>query len=201
MPRVSAEHLEATRQRILDASRRCFVRNGFHVTSMQDILAEARLSVGAVYRYFPSKDDIVIAIVDAALDDVTESVRDIFDGPTPPALDVVIGRILRSGPPMDGSPTSARLMLQVWGEAARSPELRERYAASFQAWRAFITSIVEVYQRSGQLTSTVPAAHLTPALIAIVQGFMVQVALTGDIDVSALESGVRGLLMGREGNS
>src|SRR5438445_7390847 len=150
MPRVSAEHLEATRQRILDAARRCFVRNGFHVTSMQDILGEAGLSVGALYRYFRSKDEIVVAIADAALDDVTESVRDIFDGPQPPPpLDVVIGRILSGRPPLDGSPASARLMLQVWGEAARSPELQERYATTFEAWRAFLTSVVEVYQRSG----------------------------------------------------
>jgi AcrR family transcriptional regulator len=201
MPRVSAEHLEATRQRILDAARRCFVRNGFHVTSMQDILAEAGLSVGAVYRYFRSKDEIVVAIADAALDEVTESVRDIFDGPPPPPLDAVIGRILSSRPPLDGSPASARLMLQVWGEAARSPELRERYATTFEAWRAFLTSVVEVYQRSGQLTSAVPAAHLTPALIAVVQGFMVQIALTGDVDVSTLQAGVRGLLTGRGGDS
>jgi AcrR family transcriptional regulator len=201
MPRVSAQHLEATRQRILDAARRCFVLNGFHLTSMQDILAEAGLSVGGVYRYFGSKEDIVIAIGEAALDDITESVRDIFDGPAPPPLDAVIGRLLRGRPPLDGSPSSARLMLQVWGEAARSPALRERYAAMFTAWRAFLTRVVEVYQRSGQLTSAVPASQITPVLIAVVQGFMVQVALTGDVDVPALQAGVRGLLLGRGGHS
>jgi AcrR family transcriptional regulator len=62
MPRVSPEHLQARRQQILDAARRCFVRNGFHATSMQDVFAEAGLSAGATYRYFRSKEDIVEAI-------------------------------------------------------------------------------------------------------------------------------------------
>jgi AcrR family transcriptional regulator len=35
---------------------------GFHATSMQDLLREANLSAGAVYRYFKSKDEIIAAI-------------------------------------------------------------------------------------------------------------------------------------------
>jgi TetR/AcrR family transcriptional regulator, repressor for uid operon len=44
--------------RILDAAERCFVRAGFHRTTMQDVAAEAGMSPGNLYRYFPSKDAI-----------------------------------------------------------------------------------------------------------------------------------------------
>src|SRR5439155_27220533 len=64
MPRVSEAHLAARRQQILDAALTCFRRNGFHTTSMHDVIAEAGLSVGAVYRYFRSKNEIIAAIVD-----------------------------------------------------------------------------------------------------------------------------------------
>jgi len=50
MPRVSEAHLAARRQQILDAAQIRFIRNGFHQTSMQDVIAEAGLSVGAVSR-------------------------------------------------------------------------------------------------------------------------------------------------------
>ena len=46
------------RARILDAAERCFVRSGFHRTTMQDVAAEAKMSPGNLYRYFPSKDSI-----------------------------------------------------------------------------------------------------------------------------------------------
>lgn len=194
MPRVSAEHRQATRGRILEAARRCFTRSGFHLASMHDILAEADLSAGAVYRYFRSKDEIICAIADAALEDLTESLRDVFEAPKPPPLDEVVGRFLSGRPPLDGSGASARLMLQVWGEAALNPALAERFALCYHAWRAFLTRLIETYQRSGQVTSAVPAALIAPALIALLQGAMVQLALAGDVDVSTLRAGVRGLL-------
>lgn len=194
MPRVSAEHLQATRRRILDASRRCFVRRGFHAASMQDILAEAGLSAGCVYRYFRSKDEIVCAIADAALVDLTEALRDIFEAPVPPPLDEVVGRFLSGRPPLDGTAASARLMLQIWGEAALNPALAERFAVTYHAWRDFLARLVETYQRSGRVTSAVPADQITQALIALLQGAMVQLALAGDVDVSTLRAGVRGLL-------
>jgi TetR/AcrR family transcriptional regulator, transcriptional repressor of aconitase len=85
MPRVSQEHLDARRRQIIDAARRCFVRNGFHATSMQDVLAEARLSAGAVYRYFPGKDDIIAAIADDALAEISQAVQRVLDtDPAPP---------------------------------------------------------------------------------------------------------------------
>src|SRR5512140_961015 len=50
------------RDDILEAAERCFVRSGFHQTSMQDICAEAGMSAGNLYRYFPSKEAIIAGI-------------------------------------------------------------------------------------------------------------------------------------------
>lgn len=52
------------RRRVLDAAAQCFTRNGFHATSMHEICAAAGMSPGALYRYFPSKEAIIIAIVE-----------------------------------------------------------------------------------------------------------------------------------------
>ena len=57
MPRVAAEHLSARRQQILHAAEACFSRNGFHKTTMQDIIAETGLSAGAIYNYFKGVGD------------------------------------------------------------------------------------------------------------------------------------------------
>ena len=70
MPRVSEAHLAARRQQILAAARVCFLRNGFHQTSMQDVIREAGLSVGAVYRYFPSKTDLITALAESVVGNV-----------------------------------------------------------------------------------------------------------------------------------
>src|SRR4029079_9694967 len=64
MPRVSTAFKEDRRTEILEAARRCVARSGFHQTSMHDICAEAGMSPGNLYRYFPSKEAIIAAIAE-----------------------------------------------------------------------------------------------------------------------------------------
>jgi AcrR family transcriptional regulator len=51
-----------TRQRILDTALRLFATNGYDGTSMRDIAAEAGCSLGLAYRYFASKEDMVLEL-------------------------------------------------------------------------------------------------------------------------------------------
>ena len=50
--------------RILRAAEVLFGRRGYARTSMQDIARRSKLAVGTLYNYFPSKPDILLAIVD-----------------------------------------------------------------------------------------------------------------------------------------
>jgi len=51
-----------TRQRILDTALRLFASHGYDGTSMRDIAAEAGCSLGLAYRYFASKEDMVLEL-------------------------------------------------------------------------------------------------------------------------------------------
>ncbi len=64
MPRVSTAFKEDRRAEILDAARRCVARSGFHQASMHEICAEAGMSPGNLYRYFPSKEAIIAGIAE-----------------------------------------------------------------------------------------------------------------------------------------
>ena len=64
MPKVPQAHLDRRRDQILTAARACFNDKGFHRTTMKDITAASRLSAGAVYNYFKSKEDIIVALAE-----------------------------------------------------------------------------------------------------------------------------------------
>src|SRR3712207_5102113 len=64
LPRTDLDAAAERRTRILDAAERCFVRAGFHRTTMQDVAAEAGMSPGNLYRYFKSKDMIVAGLAE-----------------------------------------------------------------------------------------------------------------------------------------
>ena len=68
MPRVSAAHEQEVRDRIVRAATRVFAEHGFHRATMQDIVRESGLSVGAIYTYFKSKSDLILAGCDLITD-------------------------------------------------------------------------------------------------------------------------------------
>src|SRR5271154_4100776 len=64
VPKVSRAYLDARRSEILDAAIICFSRGGLHRTTMQDIVKQSKLSPGAIYNYFESKEEIIEAIAE-----------------------------------------------------------------------------------------------------------------------------------------
>lgn len=55
------------RAQILEAAERCFIRKGFHAASTAEISAEAQISVAGLYQHFPSKDDLILALIEKDL--------------------------------------------------------------------------------------------------------------------------------------
>lgn len=199
MPRRPQEHLDARRRQILDAARRCFIRNGFHATSMQDVLAEAELSVGAVYRYFTGKDDIIAAIAAEALAEVAATFE-AQERDELPRLDDIVDLVLAvDKPPLAGSRESARLLVQIWAEALRSPALAAQLTDVMTATRSVIGRLVVQHRERGLLPAEVPAEQVADVLIALVDGFMVQRAVHGRADPVAFRNGLRALMAGPHG--
>ena len=197
MPRVSQAHLDARRRQILDAARRCFVRNGFHATSMQDVLGEANLSAGAVYRYFRSKDEIIAAIAAEAVAEVAGALDGAFDADDPPPLDEVLGAAFVAIRRVDAEQGMAKLALQVWGEALRSPALAETLRAVIARVQGSLSRLVATYQDRGLMAADAPPEQVARVLIGLLPGFVVQHALLGDVDPAAFRSGLRTLLTTR----
>ncbi|MFD9116250.1 TetR/AcrR family transcriptional regulator [Streptomyces bottropensis] len=199
MPRVSQERLDARRRQILDAAARCFARNGFHATSMQDVLKEADLSAGAVYRYFSGKEELIAAIVGAVLDEIRAAFEDAVLQSPPPPPDVLIGavlrRMLRGRPSLGetGESLYPRLMVQVWAETLRNPELHAILADGFAQVRTPWIKVVEGYQDAGMMRADIPALSVARTMVALAQGFAAQYALFGDVPIQVLELGVKAL--------
>lgn len=104
MPKVSAEHRERVRRRLLDAARTVVVREGPEGATTRAILDEAGVSAGTLYNYFPSKEELFEALIEdllfteAALIRVTDEglrpfVDALFQQPDNPAFAWFRGRM------------------------------------------------------------------------------------------------------------
>jgi AcrR family transcriptional regulator len=174
MPRVSQEHLDARRRQILNAARRRFAIDGFHATSMQDVLTEAELSAGAVYRYFPSKESIIEAIaveVTATIGDVVLS--DAWSTGPPPLADL-LPRMFAAFTEVDGAEDLASVVIQVWGEALRSPALADVFDHGMRRIEKIGIPVVKAYQQRGDLPADLDPREAVRAFVGVLQGFVVQ---------------------------
>src|SRR5690349_6740556 len=177
MPRVTEAHLAARRQQILDAARVCFARSGFHTTSMQDVIKEAELSVGAVYRYFDSKEALIEAVAEQVVGLIVGELDSmIVSKPLPPLLDVM-DRVLGVVESQTGPNGAARMALQVWGEALRNPRLRDLVAGVYQTIRARFVQLARQAQDEGQLPPGADPEEAGLVLFGLVPGFILQLVL------------------------
>ncbi len=59
------EHLEDTRRGIIEAARELFTEQGYTATSIEEIVARARVTKGAMYHHFGSKEEVFRIVLDA----------------------------------------------------------------------------------------------------------------------------------------
>lgn len=203
MPRITAERREARRAGIVAAARRCFSRDGFHRTSMPDIAAEAGLSVGAPYRYFSGKEDLLLEVAGQAFWTMFGRIGDLLEegGPSTvaelfaTAVEPVSGETVRDAA---GGPVSVdellRCGVQSWAELLRNEGLRQRAAAGFNEFREQIADALRRGQDAGTVSTGLDPDGAARALMALLHGFILQRTAFDLEDVDGFVQAVRALL-------
>ncbi|MEO3922778.1 TetR/AcrR family transcriptional regulator [Micromonosporaceae bacterium B7E4] len=194
MPRVSDEHLAARRQQILDAARRCFLRNGFHATSMQDVIAEAGLSVGAVYRYFGSKQELVTSIAESVLDGADQLFATLVAEEPPLPLVEALDRALEFAESQTGPDGVLPLAIQVWAESLRDPALAEFIGRMYARFRSRFVALARRAQQAGELPADADVEAVGAVLFGLIPGFALQRVLVAGPGPKTYLDGVRALL-------
>lgn len=82
------------RNEILDVAERLFCTRGYDNTSTNDILAEIGIARGTLYYHFKSKEDILDAMIDRILDDITAKASRIALDESRPVLERLTKTVL-----------------------------------------------------------------------------------------------------------
>jgi len=154
------------RDDILEAAERCFVRAGFHQTSMQEICAEAGMSAGNLYRYFPSKEAIIAGIAER---DRAELAQDFARADLSQGLFAVIEGMMRhhfSIRPVE----EVLLCTEVMAEARRNPDIA-RISRAFDAdVRKWLLDMFRAAAEQGDIPKDADFEHAVDMLMLIADG-------------------------------
>lgn len=198
MTRFTEAQKEGRRQEILAAALRCFARNGFHSTTITDIVRESGVSQGTFYLYFETKDDVIAALADdrsqgdalinaiaGAEADPVVGLETLFD---------LHGRTLRDAQRAD----ERRVAIQGWAEALRNDAIRQRLVANTLRVQAEIALLIERGQRTGRFKADAEPQGVARALMALFRGLTLLTAWEGTFDAAltakSIEDMVRGAL-------
>jgi AcrR family transcriptional regulator len=179
MPRITEARKTERRDQILHAAFVCFARAGFHKTTMQDICAEAELSPGAVYGYFPGKDAIIEALA--------RGERKTNGGSPKPGSGL---DWLFEGLKHPGDPRASQLDVRLWGEAIGDARLG---ALQRRADGALARALAAAGEDAARAHGLEPAA-LAELLAAVIAGLEVRLALDPEADPAAIAEALRTLL-------
>jgi AcrR family transcriptional regulator len=168
VPKLSDTEKEARRRRVLDGARRCFARYGYGGATVVRLEREIGLSRGAIFNWFPSKQELFLAL---AAEDNTRLLALVADEGFDGLLDAVT----------EDEPDWLAVYLEFGRLLKADAGLRERWLAiappeAVKRSRARI----ETGQAAGDLRSDLSAEEIGQFLGVVIDGIVSQRALGFD---------------------
>ena len=177
MAKVDAAHRARRRRQILEAALHCFARSGFHGSSMQDVCREAKLSPGAVYLYFPSKESILEALAEAGRSETAEWLAHCRGK----SLSELIDQLLQQLDQPETLPVF-QLDVRLWGEAIHTPGL----AALFQqSETTLLDGLSQIVRNAPPKRTREQGQAIARFLMAVISGFELQRVMNPEVDLAA----------------
>lgn len=175
---IKPRSLVDRRAEILDAAEVCFVRSGFHRTTMQDVARTAGMAPGNLYNYFPSKDAIVAGLTER---DRARLAAD-FASLAGSADLMDAFRELGKRHFIDASREKAIIALEIWAEATHNPAIAELYLAIQNEVRSGILAVCREAQLRGVIHKDADIDAFARLVLTLSDGLMRRKAMDPDFD-------------------
>jgi AcrR family transcriptional regulator len=199
LPKLKPEELESRRQEIIEAARACFLRNGFHRTTTDEICKQASITPGGLYHYFAGKDEIIAAVIQQQVNDAIGRIRAVVDAAG--GMRSGFGEVAQVFMETMNDPNIdkvVRLELEIWGEGLKNEKLGEISKEAWAIRREWMETMIERGAAEGLYnTKDVDARGLASLLTAILVGMRLgKVLWKDDFD---LQGAIRAMFLVHSG--
>jgi AcrR family transcriptional regulator len=174
VPRLSEQVAAVRRRHVLESAWRCFSRDGFHATTMDDVIAATGWSSSAVYRYARSKDELIEAAARESLGQLDAVVSGLLAAdpvPTPAQALATMVAALDERARHEGYDLT-RIVVQAWSEGLRNPSIAELARSFWDAARSRLTELAAAWQAAGYLPEAVRPEDAAGTLTLLVPGLV-----------------------------
>jgi AcrR family transcriptional regulator len=192
VPRLTEQTRAQRRQHILTSAWKCFSRDGFHVTSMDQVVAETGMSSSAVYRYFRSKEEIIHATAEEGVAKVRGIFLALLDrDPCPTPAETLTHLVAELHSRTDNQEYDlTRIALQTWAEALRDPVLHKRTRRLYLDTLDHIAQLAARWRDDEYIPADSDTRAVAATVFSLMHGLIVMHHLVADVSPDALRSGV-----------
>jgi len=181
MPKLSREALDEKRVRIEEAAKELFIKRGFHATSMRDIAKGADTSLGNLYNYYRTKEDIlesIIARYQKVVDSRLRSIFDEIDEPFEPESLTKFGHLIKE---LVSSHSDFWLLMYIDVLEFENRHFRKMFEGLAASLRRRFKPYFERLKREGALQDGIdPAVGFTAAYMQFFNYFLVEKLFGGN---------------------
>jgi len=133
---------EERKDQILEAATRVFTQRGFDEARMDDIVAEAGLSKGALYWYFESKEALITAIVDRVFDWESAHMREIIasDETAPRKIEALIEITVQD---LGKMKPLMPILFEFWSLSLRKESVNQAIKRYYQRFLDLIEPVIQ----------------------------------------------------------
>ena len=180
---MNAQHeapAEGTRERLLRTAFQLFHEQGFHATGVATILREAEVNPGSLYHFFESKDDLLLGVLEFALDYLDPAVM----APVEAATDDPIERVftLLAGYRRRMEAEQCRMGCPIGNMALEvsdgNAKARKLIHANFENWARRVAGWLEGDER---LPADLDRMRLARFVLTIMEGGLMQSRAAGNL--------------------
>jgi AcrR family transcriptional regulator len=158
------------RDELLTAALRVFARRGYSQAGVDEIAAEAGYSKGALYWYFSSKEELLMALLEERIDAPMREMVALLES-APPDRDMSVEATREFARQLGGQREAVLLEREYWSLAIRDPELRARYAERQTELRGALAAALEARARHlGAPDLPMPAEEVARIVMSIIGG-------------------------------
>lgn len=163
MPKVSEDHVEEIRRRILDGARRAFARHGYGGATVRVLEREIGLSRGAIFHHFPDKNALFLAL---AAEDAAELAAVVTEHG--------LVQVMSDLPARD--PGWLGVQLEVASRLRTDPAFRSAWQQRLEVVRSTTRARLRRGQANGSIRDDVSAETLADFLQLVHDGLVLHLA-------------------------
>lgn len=179
------------RNHVLVSAWKCFSRQGFHATSMDDVIAETGMSSSSVYRYFRSKDELIDAAAEETLSRTYLLLTELTShDPVPSPAEMLAAMLEAVRERQQGDYDLSKIAMTAWAEALRRPAMHDFAYHFYAKVTGAFTALAQRWKVAGLLPKDTDPVALASLFVTLMPGLIVMSHLYEPATADALIAGI-----------